>query len=75
MTYPYQARTNKDTQLINLGGDNAAVPKRQEITVYGEDGSFGTVGVTLSGSWRTGSMLRTAYDPIPNLTGARASAG
>jgi VCBS repeat-containing protein len=59
--YPYQARTNKDTHLIILGGDNIAVRAGTSITVYGEDGSFGTVSVNVNGQDKFGSMLRAAY--------------
>ena len=63
----FQARTNKDTQLIVLGGNNVPVPKGREITVFGEHGIFGTVGVGDD----TGSMLKVDYDRIPQSNVAK----
>ena len=64
MPYPFQAKSNKDTQLIILWGNNVPVAKGQQITVHGEQGIFGTVGVGPADSGQTGAMLRTDYDAM-----------
>jgi hypothetical protein len=63
MAYPHQAKTNKDTQLIILGGDNIVVRAGTAITVYGEDGAFGTVSIKKNGEDKFGVMLKADYDP------------
>jgi VCBS repeat-containing protein len=64
MSYPYQARTNKSTHLIILGGDNLVVQAGTSVTVYGEDGAFGTVSIKVSGEEKFGTMLRADYDAV-----------
>jgi hypothetical protein len=60
----FAARTNKNTQLIRLGGDNVDVAAGTRITVHNEHGQFGTVSVPIQGVEEFGSMLTSAYDPV-----------
>ena len=61
MSFPHSARTIKDTHLIVLGGDNVSVLRGTPITVFGEDGPFGTVSIMQAGQEKFGSMLRSDY--------------
>lgn len=60
----FQAKTNKSTQLIDIGGDNVVLQPGTAITVIGENGAFGTVCVTVNGQQKCGAMLRADYDAI-----------
>jgi len=64
MDYPYDAKTNKTTHLIILGGSNIVVAAGTPITVHGEDGAFGTVSVKIGGEEKFGVMLRADYDKV-----------
>ncbi len=60
----FQAKTNKTTQLIDIGGDNIVLQPGTVITVFGENGAFGTVCITLDGQQKCGAMLRADYNAV-----------
>lgn len=61
--YPFNAKTNKKTTLINLLGNPLALAKDTPLTVFNEKGIFGEVTVVVSGATRGGAVLKADYDP------------
>jgi hypothetical protein len=61
MSYP--ARTIKNTRLVS-GGDSIAVQPGTPITVYSENGPFGTVGVQITDQEQVGLMPRADYNAV-----------
>ena len=64
MGFPCDAKTNKTTHLIIIGGSNLVIAPGTPITVHGEDGAFGTVSVKIAGEDKFGVMLRADYDKV-----------
>lgn len=62
--YPFEARTNKPTLLIRLGSTSESLPKRQALTVFAEDGAFGTVRTAVGGRFMGGSVQTADYDRV-----------
>lgn len=58
---PFQAKTNRNTQLIRLGGANIDLAEGTTITVHNEHGSFATASVVLNGSEEFGSIVTSHY--------------
>ena len=62
--FPFQARTNKATTLIRLGSTSEPLKKGHTLTVFAEDGQFGTVNTTVRGELMGGSVITADYDRI-----------
>ena len=62
--YPFEARTNKATTLIRLGSTSERLKKGYDLTVFAEDGLFGTVSTSVDGEWMGGSVLTSDYDRV-----------
>ncbi len=59
---PCEARTNKATTLIRLGSTSEPLRKGHKLTVFAEDGQFGTVNTIVRGELMGGSVLISDYD-------------
>jgi hypothetical protein len=60
---PYPARTIKNTRLVS-GDDSIAIQAGTPITVYSENGPFGTVGVQINSKEEVGLMPRADYNAV-----------
>lgn len=62
--YPFRARTNKSTTLIRLGSTSETLPSGHSLTVFAEDGQFGTVNTQVGGELMGGSVFTADYDRV-----------
>lgn len=62
--FPCEARTNKATTLIRLGSTSEKLSKGHKLTVFAEDGQFGTVNTTVHGELMGGSVFTSDYDCV-----------
>jgi hypothetical protein len=60
--FPCEARTNKSTTLIRLGNTPERLSKGHKLTVFSEDGQFGTVNTNVRGEIMGGSVIISDYD-------------
>jgi hypothetical protein len=60
--FPCEARTNKATTLIRLGSTSERLGEGHKLTVFAEDGQFGTVNTIVHGELMGGSVLTSDYD-------------
>lgn len=63
-SYPFEANTNKETQLIIWGQDSLDLPQGTELTILFEEGATGLVMTEVDGRLRGGNVLRTDYDRV-----------
>ena len=63
MAEPTAAKTNKPTWLLRVGDPSIWLKKGQALTVFGENGGWGTVEAIVNNEACYGSVDTDDYDP------------